>query len=207
MPPRGRPLVPSLDFERALRLAALAHQGQVRKGSGTPYIEHPLAVALILDRAGFAERVAIAGLLHDVVEDTEVTLDRIASGFGPEVGALVAHASEVKLDAVGAKRPWADRKRDHVAAIRPAPDEAKALVLADKLHNLLSIRLDLLEGRPIWETFHAARAGVIRSYREMIDACRSEDLRVLALAAECREQLADVIAMGEENREIAALEA
>ncbi len=205
-PPKGPPFAPSLDFERALRLATLAHQGQARRGSGTPYIEHPLAVALILDRAGFGEDVAIAGLLHDVAEDTDVTPDRIACDFGPTVAALVAHASEIKLGPTGAKRPWLDRKRDHVDAVRSAPDEAKGLVLADKLHNLLSIRLDLLEGRPIWDAFHAPRADVLRYYAEMIDACRSDDPRVAALADEAREHLATLAGVGDGNREIGALE-
>jgi len=147
----------SLDFERALRLAAVAHRDQVRKGSGVPYIEHPLAVAMILDRAGFAEDVVIAGLLHDVVEDTEVTLDRIRSEFGDRVAETVAACSETKLDGGGEKRPWIDRKRDHLAAIADATEAARAVVLVDKYHNLLSIRLDLDEGRSVWDTFHADR--------------------------------------------------
>ena len=147
--------IPSLDFERALRMAAVAHRGQSRKGEDVPYIEHPMAVALILDRSGFDEEIQISGLLHDVVEDTEVTLDQIRSAFGDRVAGIVADCSEVKLDADGRGRPWADRKRDQVAAIASAGDDSKAVTLADKSHNLLSIRLDLAEGRPAWSTFHA----------------------------------------------------
>lgn len=196
-----RPATPSLEFERGLRLASLAHQGQVRKGSGTPYIQHPMAVALILDRAGFEEPVVIAGLLHDLVEDTAVTLDRIASEFGDRVAALVEHASEVKLDALGAKRPWIDRKRDQISAIRMASDDAKALVLADKLHNLLSIRLDLLEGRPAWDSFSAGREQVLWYYLAMIGACEGGDPRLASLAAEAEAQLAAVRKLPAEKRD------
>ena len=64
----------TLRMEEAMRFAAGAHAGQSRKGSDTPYFEHVAAVALILDRIGYPEDVLIAGLLHDVVEDTAATL-------------------------------------------------------------------------------------------------------------------------------------
>ena len=108
-------------LELALRWSAVCHQGQTRKGSGTPYFEHAAAVAMILDRAGFDEDVVIAGLLHDVVEDTEATVEEVATRFGPVVGEIVRQCSEVKLDAEGRKRPWIDRKRDHLAALVGAP--------------------------------------------------------------------------------------
>src|SRR5437764_174675 len=97
---------PGLTFERALRLAAVGHRDQVRKGSGVPYIEHPMAVALILDRAGFDEETVIAGLLHDLVEDTDVTLEQVREGFGDRVAEMVAYCSEEKLDSQARNRPW-----------------------------------------------------------------------------------------------------
>src|SRR4051812_29594254 len=134
-------LTPKL--ERALRWAATCHHGQVRKGGEVPYVEHVMAVGWILDRLGFPEDVVVAGLLHDVVEDTEATLEQVRAQFGPRVAALVDHCSEIKTDAQGRKRPWIDRKRDHLEALAAAPVEARAVALADKLHNLLSIQLDL----------------------------------------------------------------
>src|SRR5262245_21992669 len=126
----------SLRLEKALRLASVWHRGQERRGSGVPYVRHVMAVAWILDRLGFDEDVAIAGLLHDAVEDTEVTVDEVRVEFGDRVAGIVGHCSEVKTDAEGHKRPWIDRKRDHLAALTSAPLEAKAVVLADKFHNL-----------------------------------------------------------------------
>src|SRR5947209_7912788 len=128
----------TLKLERALRWAATCHQGQFRRGCEAPYVEHALGVALILDRLGFAEDVVIAGLLHDVVEDTDATLEQVEARFGAAVAETVRHCSEIKADAQGRKRPWIDRKRDHLEALAGAPAAARAVVLADKLHNLVS---------------------------------------------------------------------
>ena len=155
----------SLKVEQALRLAAIAHAGQARRCSAVPYVEHAFAVAWILDRAGFEEDTVVAGLLHDVVEDTSVTLGEIASRFGPAVAEMVGLCSERKTDAQGRKRPWIDRKRDHLADLATAPVEARAIMLADKLHNLISIEIDLQEGRPVWSEFHAERHQVIWYYQ------------------------------------------
>jgi guanosine-3',5'-bis(diphosphate) 3'-pyrophosphohydrolase len=176
-------------LDEAMRFAAECHGGQVRRGSGTPYFEHVAAVALILDRAGFEEDVVIAGLLHDVVEDTAATLDDVAGRFGAAVAEIVRHCSEVKTDDAGNKRPWIDRKRDHLAALPDAPLPARAVFLADKLHNLLSIAVDLRHGRPVWSQFHAARDLVLWYHRQAIEACGRDDPRLVLLADAAREQL------------------
>ena len=68
-------------IEEAIEVAAEAHQGQYRKGTDTPYITHPYAVGLILMEAGCTEAVIIAGILHDTVEDTDLTLEFIRERF------------------------------------------------------------------------------------------------------------------------------
>ena len=186
----------SLRLEQAMRVAAAAHAGQSRKTSPTPYFEHVAAVALILDRAGFAEDVVVAGLLHDVVEDTPVTFDALAALFGARISELVRHCSEVKLDEQGRKRPWIDRKRDHLAALAEAPTEARAITLADKLHNLISIELDLREHRPVWSQFNAEREQVLWYYQATIELCGRGDLRLEELATACRDVLARVEGLG-----------
>jgi guanosine-3',5'-bis(diphosphate) 3'-pyrophosphohydrolase len=191
-----RPGFLSLNLEKALRLASLGHRDQVRKGSGIPYIEHPMAVAMVLDRAGFGEDVVIAGLLHDLVEDTEVTLEQVRESFGESIAAMVGSCSEEKLDAEGRKRPWIDRKRDHLRDLVGASESVKGIILADKLHNLISIRLDLLEGRPVWSGFNAGRDQVLWYYRSMIDGCRSDDPRLGRLSDECMAVLAEIEAPG-----------
>jgi len=188
-------------LERALRWAAQGHAGQLRKGTPTPYIEHPMAVAMILDRAGFSEDVVIAGLLHDLVEDTDVTIADIQERFGEEVASIVGGCSEIKTDANGVQRPWADRKRDHLIALRDASVATKAVILADKLHNLACIELDLEDGRDVWSTFKASRADVLAYYRSSREVCGAGDPRLLALAGFVTDQLGEVEAL-EENRRI-----
>ncbi len=185
-------LLVSPNLERALRRAATAHHGQTRRGSVVPYFEHVVGVAIILDRLGFEEDVVIAGLLHDLVEDTDATLDDIRAGFGSAVADLIAYCSEVKLDARGQKRPWIDRKRDHLAALAGAPTEARAVILADKLHNLLSIACDLHDGLPVWSHFHADRDSVLWYYRTAVESFGTGDPRLVSLADECRRVLREV---------------
>ena len=186
----GSPI--SMTLERAIRRAADWHDGQHRKGSTLPYMVHPFAVAMILDRLGFAEDVVIAGLLHDVVEDTESTLADVETEFGPRVAELVGWCSERKKDDSGAHRPWADRKRDHIEALAAAPIDARAVVLADKLHNLTSIRFDLDAGRPVWGLFNASRDQVIENYRASIERIGGSEPPLAGLVAACWEALAAV---------------
>ncbi len=173
-------------------MAAARHAGQVRRCSGVPYITHPVAVAWILDRLGFDEDVVIAGLLHDVVEDTPTPLIEIQDLFGAGVASLVDACSERKLDDAGGERPWLDRKREHIASLVDASSDARAIVLADKLHNLRSIRHDLDEGRPVWEAFHADRESVLRYYRDILSACDGGDGRLAGLAGQARGILLDL---------------
>jgi hypothetical protein len=186
----------STRLERALRYAALCHDGQKRRGEPVPYVEHVAGVAMVLDRLGFGEDVVIAGLLHDVVEDSEATLDEVRARFGPVVAGLVGYSSEVKTDALGVKRPWADRKRDHLAALAVAPPEARAVALADKLHNLVSIAYDLAAGLEVWPQFHAARPDVLNYYRTAVETLGRGEPRLERLAEECRRALEDVEALG-----------
>ena len=192
------PLPPISDaYERALRLAAVAHRGQERRGSGIPYVAHPFAVAGVVARAGFDEATQIAALLHDVVEDTDVTLDAIRREFGDEVAATVAGCSEEKRDAAGRDRPWEDRKHDYLAALRSASLATRAVVLADKLHNLTCIRLDLEAGRPIWAAFHAPRDRVLWYQAAAVAACDGADGRLRGLAEACRAEITRVAGIGE----------
>ena len=181
-----------MDLERALRWADECHRGQTRKGGETAYFTHPAGVALILQRLGFDDEVVVAALLHDVVEDSAATLDDVRARFGPKVAELVAWCSEIKLDDQGRKRPWIDRKRDHLAALADAPRQALAVFLADKLHNLVSIACDLRDGRPVWSLFHAERAQVLWYYRAVLDCAGPDDLLLRPLADECRRVLARI---------------
>lgn len=138
-------------FESALALSARAHARQLRKGTDLPYLTHPVHVAWLLSSYGFDEDVVIAGLLHDLLEDTWVQLGEIRATFGPRVASIVEACSEPDHDWAG----WEDRKSHTVQAMRAATDDVRAVTCADKLHNLSTIRDDLAtHGETVWRRFH-----------------------------------------------------
>ena len=138
------------DINRAIVFAARAHQNQLRKQEDIPYITHPFAVALLLQKEGASEEVIIAGLLHDTIEDTAVTLEDIRTEFGDRVARIVEGCSEPDRSA-----PWEERKRHTIEYLRQAPYEVKLVSCADKLHNILSIHATLQQiGERVWERFH-----------------------------------------------------
>ncbi len=96
----------------AVEVAVKAHQKQSRKGTDTPYITHPLAVGIILAKAGCSDDVIIAGILHDTVEDTPITLDYIGDTFGNKVAGIVKGASEPDKSL-----PWEERKTQWTACM------------------------------------------------------------------------------------------
>lgn len=177
-------------IERALRVAARAHRDQTRKGAGVPYITHPAAVALILLRAGWSdEHVLAAAILHDVAEDTAVSLDDLARDFPPEVIAFVAWLSETKRDAGGAPRPWEVRKQEHIAHLRTAPPGARVIALADKLHNLETLLQDLAAGAIRLDQFNAPPDRLIWYYEQMTAAADDGSAELAQLAAACRDAI------------------
>lgn len=113
-----------------------AHAGQRQEADGSPYIEHPLAVARLLHAAGCDEEVVAAGLLHDVVEDTLATLEDVRERFGPRVAHLVGVMTEQPE-----LQPFERRKAIHRATIARAGREAEAIFAADKLANAFTLRV------------------------------------------------------------------
>ena len=140
-------------YESALALAARAHQGQVRKAGGDPFIVHVVHVSVILVSHGFSEDVVVAGLLHDVVEDQDVPLTDIEARFGPTVAEMVATLTEQKREG-DVERAWEIRKQEALDKLRRASPEAVAVKAADVLHNAQSVALALRrEGAAIWGRF------------------------------------------------------
>ena len=155
-------------YDEALRFAARAHRSQLRKGTDIPYIAHPVAVSVILLRHGFGEDLAVAGLLHDVVEDCDVPIARIAAAFGPQVARLVEAVSETKA-AGGAERPWEERKAEKIAHLLAGGPDVAALKAADALHNIHSILVDMAEvGAAVWRRFKRGATPTLWYYREIL---------------------------------------
>jgi (p)ppGpp synthase/HD superfamily hydrolase len=138
----------------AIEVAARAHHRQVRKGTEIPYIVHPLAVAGLLIQAECPEHMVIAALLHDVLEDTPVTVEEIQSHFGQKVSELVTALSEPDK-----KAPWEKRKAHTINYLADqAGDDVLMVSLADKLDNIRAIREGLESaGEVFWERFNRPR--------------------------------------------------
>ncbi|MFD9128862.1 RelA/SpoT family protein [Kitasatospora sp. NPDC059571] len=124
-------------LSRAYRLAEESHRGQTRK-SGEPFITHPLAVTMILAQLGAGTTTLVASLLHDTVEDTEVTLDQVSADFGPEVAYLVDGVTKLEKVDFGAAAEAETFRKMLVAT----GDDVRVMVikLADRLHNMRTIR-------------------------------------------------------------------
>jgi (p)ppGpp synthase/HD superfamily hydrolase len=138
--------------EKASLIAFVAHAGQVRKDGGSPYVIHPYMATLILSSYGFEERVLAAALVHDVLEDTQVTAEQLEGLLGADVVAIVRVLTEDKA------LPWETRKEQYVEAIRHASPEVKAVSLADKIHNLESLfAAHAVQGAEIWKVFNRGR--------------------------------------------------
>jgi GTP pyrophosphokinase len=123
-------------LRRAYLLAESAHRGQMRK-SGEPYITHPLAVTLILAELGAETTTLTASLLHDTVEDTEVTLDQVRADFGDEVGHLVDGVTKLeKVEYGAAAEPETFRK---MLVATGSDVRVMSIKLADRLHNMRTL--------------------------------------------------------------------
>jgi (p)ppGpp synthase/HD superfamily hydrolase len=123
-------------LEQAIEFATRAHDGQVRKYTGEPYVTHPIAVSEIVRSVPHTEDMLIAAVLHDTVEDTDVTLADIEFYFGRTVMDLVFWLTDSSRPQDGNRATRKAIDRDHLAA---APAAAQTIKVADLLHNTLSI--------------------------------------------------------------------
>lgn len=139
---------------KALYFAALAHDGQTRKETDIPYIVHPVEVAMILQENNLNENIIIAGLLHDILEDTNRTHEDIIKNFGEDILKLVIGASE-EIEGRD-DRDWQERKKHTIHTLENAPHDVKLISCADKLSNIRSMLRDYeIEGKgeDLWNRF------------------------------------------------------
>jgi (p)ppGpp synthase/HD superfamily hydrolase len=156
-------------FEEALVFATRKHAGQHRKGTAVPYVAHILSVTGLVLEAGGDEDLAIAALLHDVVEDCggAPVFKEIRRRFGKRVAHVVDGCTDTDLDP---KPPWRKRKEDYIAHLRTADPDTRLVSAADKLHNVRSIVAAYREiGDRVWERFHGKRDGTLWYYRALLD--------------------------------------
>jgi myo-inositol-1(or 4)-monophosphatase len=143
-------------FDEAAIFATKAHSGIVRKTESIPYILHPMEAAAIAATVTQDEDVLCAVILHDVVEDTDHTLEEIRERFGDRVANLVAAESENKRYEIPAVLTWQIRKEESLRELEMSTDPAvKILWLADKLSNIRALyRMWLKDGQAVFLHFH-----------------------------------------------------
>ena len=142
---RLRPAAELEVIQRACAFADNAHRGQTRV-SGEPYVQHALAVARILAELGLDPETLAAAILHDVVEDTGITLDDLKREFGPRIAALVDGVTKMKViqvfrgDTGGAHKEQAQAESLRKMLLAMAEDVRVVLIkLADRLHNMRTL--------------------------------------------------------------------
>lgn len=145
-------------LERAIQFAARAHSGQMRKGTGLPYICHPMEVMMLTARMTNDTEVAAAAALHDTLEDTDTTEEEIRSAFGDRVLSLVQGESENKRPGIPKAESWQIRKEEALKKAAQGSREEKIIMLADKLSNARSTSRSYAKiGDRVFERFNEKR--------------------------------------------------
>ena len=162
-------------LEEAIIYATVMHQGKKRKLQNRAFILHPMEVAQVLSTMTDDEEVITAGILHDIVEDTDGTLAEIESRFGKRVAFLVSSESEKEYPELDPAASWKLRKEDSLAVLKNSTDiGVKMLWLADKLTNIRSLAGEYSEkGEEIWKHLHqndpAMQCWYYRSIAEIVE--------------------------------------
>lgn len=143
-------------FERAISYATRAHAGAKRKGTGIPYIVHPIEAAAIASTMTTDEEMLAAAVLHDVLEDTDTTPEELEQLFGARILKLVQNETENKRKDLPPQETWRIRKQETITFLQDeASREAKMLALADKLSNMRAIYRDFqILGDELWQRFN-----------------------------------------------------
>ena len=156
-------------FAEGVRWASHLHADQSRKGTRIAYVAHLLAVASLVLEDGGTEEEALAGVLHDAIEDCQVSEAEIRARFGAPVAEIVVACS----DDVGGprdERDWLERKQAYLRKLEDGelPPGALRVAAADKLHNARSILTDLREHGPsVWDRFNADVADQRQYYADL----------------------------------------
>lgn len=156
-------------FHDAFQFAAEKHKSQTRKGKTVPYLAHLMSVAGIVLEFGGDEDCAIAGLLHDLVEDCggRPLLRQIDGKFGPRVARIVEGCTDAFEDP---KPPWRQRKEEYLERVRTEDLDTRFVSACDKLDNARSVLRDYRkDGESIWQRFNGGREGTLWYYRALAD--------------------------------------
>ena len=165
-------------FDKAVKFAVEAHQSTERRGKGYPYIIHPMEAASIVATITNDQEMLAAAILHDTVEDTDVTIEQIRDLFGNRVAELVHHET-APLDE---NLSWCEKKTEQVKQLADAPYDSKVVALGDKLSNMRGIAWDYRKiGDEVWKLFHAPNGKTdVEWYYRLLGEAMSELSETLA---------------------------
>lgn len=171
-------------INKAIEFATKAHAGQMRKGTPTPFILHPLEVATIansiLTQMSIEDTDIIqAALLHDVIEDTEHTEEELRANFSKRTVDIVTMQSEDK------SKSWKERKQHTIDFLNETRDlEVKIATFSDKLSNMRALYREYqVRGENLWELFNVK----VKSEHEWYYRSIWESMRVLSDTMEYKE--------------------
>lgn len=156
----------SQKYLEALNFALVKHDSQTRKGTGIPYFAHVSAVSSLAMEYGADEDQAIAALLHDTMEDCDVTKAELEETFGPRVAGIVADCTDSEQVP---KPPWHDRKRKYLEHLDGVHSDTFLVSACDKLHNARAIVRDVrYEGAAVWTRFSAKPEDILWYYESLL---------------------------------------
>lgn len=155
-------------FDKAVAFATQAHSGTERRGKAYPYIIHPMEAVSIVATITKDPEMLAATILHDTVEDTDVTIEQIRELFGNRVADLVQHETAPLDDSL----TWHEKKAQQIKQLAEAPYDSKVVALGDKLSNMRGIAWDYRKiGDEVWKLFHApnGKDDIAWYYRSLAD--------------------------------------
>ena len=153
-------------LDKAIIYAVKAHSNVERRGKGFPYIVHPLEAVSIVSTITSDQELLAAAALHDVVEDTDITVDQIRAEFGDHIAYLVEMESDKFTNPKGENLTWKERKLASLERLANAPLEVKQVAMGDKLSNMRAIAMDYRKiGDVLWDRFHAPNGKIDHEWR------------------------------------------
>ena len=163
--------------DQATQYTVKKHEGQYRRGLNIPYSTHLFGVARILKAAGYEDDIVVAGLLHDLFEDTDATEEEVRELFGDHILALVKAVSEPDKSL-----NWEQRKQHMINQIKYLSENTLAIVLAEKIQNVRAIKYELSQlGESTWSHFNAGKDMQYWYYNNVIEQTKKYHPNALLL--------------------------
>ena len=162
-------------LDKAICFAVKAHSGVERRGKGFPYIIHPMEAVSIVATITKDQEILAAAALHDVVEDTEYTVEDIKKEFGERVAKLVASESDLIVEGKSESESWKERKQHAISRLKNLDFDGKIVTIGDKLSNARAMLQDYgTLGEELWNKFHVTDPKLHKWHYESIREALSE---------------------------------